>query len=149
MPVFGISHKPPKRQLPEWSEGQTGESGLTGPQKKRHLEGGAISERDRIETPCKKEDYSFFHYLSYSLYSPLYLAGPIVTFNDFIDQVRGKKKTNFTHLEGTVTNVFLATTSSTDEQSVSYSALWHSPTGFYIYHGGYIALHVRGCNFQD
>ena len=88
--VFGISHKPPKRQLPEWSEGQTRESGLTDPQKKRHLEGGAISERDRIETPCKKEDYSFFNYLSYSLYSPLYLAGPIITFNDFIDQVRGK-----------------------------------------------------------
>lgn len=75
------------RQLPEWSEDQTGGSGLTGPQKKRQSEGAALSERDRIDTPCKKEDYSFVNYLSFSLYSPLYLAGPIITFNDFIAQV--------------------------------------------------------------
>ncbi|KAF8438295.1 MBOAT, membrane-bound O-acyltransferase family-domain-containing protein [Terfezia claveryi] len=73
-----------------WSHHHEGGSVM----EKRHLEGGAISERDRIETPCKKEDYSFFNYLSYSLYSPLYLAGPILTFNDFIDQLRHPLPTN-------------------------------------------------------
>ena len=34
------------------------------------------------------EDYSFKSYLSYALYPPLYIAGPIMTFNDFILQVR-------------------------------------------------------------
>jgi D-alanyl-lipoteichoic acid acyltransferase DltB (MBOAT superfamily) len=34
------------------------------------------------------EDYGFFNYLAYVLYSPLYLAGPIITFNDFVHQQR-------------------------------------------------------------
>ncbi|KAJ4365534.1 glycerol transporter [Neocucurbitaria cava] len=33
-------------------------------------------------------DYTFRNYLAYTLYSPLYLAGPIVTFNDYISQQR-------------------------------------------------------------
>ena len=73
--------------MPECCEGQTGESGLTGPQKKKQVEGGSLPERDRIETPCIREDFSFSNYLSYSVYSPLYLAGPIMTFNDYICQV--------------------------------------------------------------
>lgn len=32
--------------------------------------------------------YTFVHYLSYVLYSPLYLAGPVVSFNDYISQLR-------------------------------------------------------------
>ena len=31
--------------------------------------------------------YSFGNYLAYVLYAPLYIAGPIVTFNDFMWQV--------------------------------------------------------------
>lgn len=31
--------------------------------------------------------YSFWNYLAYALYSPLYIAGPIMTFNDFLWQV--------------------------------------------------------------
>ncbi|KAF8475522.1 glycerol:H+ symporter [Kalaharituber pfeilii] len=81
-------------ELPEWDDGQAGGSGLTGPQKKRQLDGGTLSERDRINTPCKKEDYSFLNYLSYGLYSPLYLAGPIITFNDYIQQLRHPLPTN-------------------------------------------------------
>lgn len=33
-------------------------------------------------------DYTFKNYLAYALYSPLYLAGPILTFNDYISQSR-------------------------------------------------------------
>ena len=32
--------------------------------------------------------YGFVNYLTYILYAPLYIAGPIMTFNDFMWQVR-------------------------------------------------------------
>jgi D-alanyl-lipoteichoic acid acyltransferase DltB (MBOAT superfamily) len=47
----------------------------------------SLSARDRIEYSCQKQDYSFLNYLAYVLYSPLYLAGPIITFNYFVSQV--------------------------------------------------------------
>ena len=47
----------------------------------------SLSDRDRIEYSCQKQDYSFLNYLAYVLYSPLYLAGPIITFNYYISQV--------------------------------------------------------------
>jgi D-alanyl-lipoteichoic acid acyltransferase DltB (MBOAT superfamily) len=31
--------------------------------------------------------YSYLNYLSYALYPPLYLAGPIMSFNDYVWQV--------------------------------------------------------------
>lgn len=31
--------------------------------------------------------YTFSNYLAYILYPPLYIAGPIITFNDFMWQV--------------------------------------------------------------
>jgi hypothetical protein len=43
--------------------------------------------RKRVSTPLPEEDYSFVNYLSYALYPPLYIAGPIITFNDFVWQV--------------------------------------------------------------
>jgi D-alanyl-lipoteichoic acid acyltransferase DltB (MBOAT superfamily) len=56
--------------------------------KKKQLDPSNLSERDRVGTPAKPEDYSFRNYISYVLYSPLYLTGPILTFNDFISQAR-------------------------------------------------------------
>ena len=47
-----------------------------------------LSERDRIEYATSIEDYCFRNYLAYVLYAPLYLAGPIITFNDYISQSR-------------------------------------------------------------
>jgi D-alanyl-lipoteichoic acid acyltransferase DltB (MBOAT superfamily) len=34
-----------------------------------------------------EEDYSLINFLAYCLYPPLYIAGPIITFNDFVWQV--------------------------------------------------------------
>ena len=65
-------------------EGQDG--GLIIDQKK-HKDPVHMSERDRVNTPANMEDYSLLNYISYTLYTPLYLAGPIITFNDFIHQV--------------------------------------------------------------
>ena len=47
-----------------------------------------LSDRDRVDIPPKHQDFCFGNYLAYVLYSPLYLAGPIITFNDYISQLR-------------------------------------------------------------
>ncbi|UZJ52944.1 hypothetical protein CBS101457_002264 [Exobasidium rhododendri] len=44
--------------------------------------------RKRQETPLPMVDYSFRNYLLYALYPPLFIAGPIITFNDFVEQLR-------------------------------------------------------------
>ncbi|KAG2196031.1 hypothetical protein INT47_005367 [Mucor saturninus] len=46
------------------------------------------TDRERIAVPCNFEDYNFFNFLTYILYTPLYICGPIITFNDFISQIR-------------------------------------------------------------
>ncbi|KAI9022587.1 MBOAT, membrane-bound O-acyltransferase family-domain-containing protein [Hyaloraphidium curvatum] len=48
----------------------------------------ARCERGRTDQPLEPEDYSLLNYLCYTLYTPLFLAGPIMTFNDFVSQVR-------------------------------------------------------------
>ncbi|KAF2144717.1 uncharacterized protein K452DRAFT_349743 [Aplosporella prunicola CBS 121167] len=67
-----------------WSWNMRGGS----PIEKKQLDPANLSERDRVSTPAKAGDYSFRNYLAYILYSPLYLAGPILTFNDYISQQR-------------------------------------------------------------
>ncbi|KAF2001005.1 MBOAT-domain-containing protein [Amniculicola lignicola CBS 123094] len=56
--------------------------------KKKQLDPSNLSERDRVSIPAKDTDFSFRNYFAYTLYSPLYIAGPIVTFNDYISQLR-------------------------------------------------------------
>jgi len=58
--------------------------------KKKQLDPSCLSERDRVSTPGKPRDYSFRNYVAYALYAPLYIAGPVITFNDFISQQRYK-----------------------------------------------------------
>ncbi|KAF2121727.1 MBOAT, membrane-bound O-acyltransferase family-domain-containing protein [Lophiotrema nucula] len=57
---------------------------------KKQLDPSNLSERDRVSIPAKPSDFSFRNYFAYALYSPLYLAGPIVTFNDYMSQCRYK-----------------------------------------------------------
>lgn len=54
--------------------------------KKKQLDPAALSERDRISIPAHASSFNPKNYLAYVLYSPLYLAGPIITFNDYIHQ---------------------------------------------------------------
>ncbi|EXJ95348.1 hypothetical protein A1O1_00468 [Capronia coronata CBS 617.96] len=57
------------------------------PIEKKQLDPAALSERDRVAMPAPEATYkSFRTYVAYVLYPPLYLAGPIVTFNDYISQ---------------------------------------------------------------
>ncbi|KAK4992981.1 glycerol transporter [Elasticomyces elasticus] len=64
-----------------WSLNQRGSSPI-------ELDSANLSERDRVATPAKPREYTLGNYLAYVLYSPLYLAGPILTFNDYISQCR-------------------------------------------------------------
>ncbi|KAJ3854031.1 MBOAT, membrane-bound O-acyltransferase family-domain-containing protein [Lentinula lateritia] len=50
--------------------------------------GISLDERQRQITSHPHEMYSYANYFSYALYSPLYIAGPIMTFNDFLWQFR-------------------------------------------------------------
>ena len=52
-----------------------------------------MSDRDRVSIPAKSEDYSFRSYIAYTVYAPLYLTGPILTFNDYVSQNRYLPKT--------------------------------------------------------
>ncbi|KAF2201879.1 MBOAT-domain-containing protein [Delitschia confertaspora ATCC 74209] len=63
-------------------------SGNNSPVEKKQLDPSNLSERDRVSIPAKPADYSFRNYLAYTLYSPLFIAGPILTFNDYISQCR-------------------------------------------------------------
>ncbi|KIW15913.1 hypothetical protein PV08_05963 [Exophiala spinifera] len=55
--------------------------------KKKQLDPAALSERDRVAMPAPAWAFASFRtYVAYILYPPLYLAGPILTFNDYISQ---------------------------------------------------------------
>ncbi|TPX36201.1 hypothetical protein SmJEL517_g01496 [Synchytrium microbalum] len=49
---------------------------------------GIICDQARIDASHPEDDYNFSNFVNYALYAPLYRAGPIVTFNDFLSQVK-------------------------------------------------------------
>ncbi|KAI0312315.1 MBOAT-domain-containing protein [Amylostereum chailletii] len=49
--------------------------------------GSDLSHKQRTTTYHSPEVYTFRNYLAYVLYPPLYIAGPIMTFNDFMWQL--------------------------------------------------------------
>lgn len=46
------------------------------------------TQKERINTPHPLEVYTYANYLAYTLFPPLYIAGPILTYNDFFWQLR-------------------------------------------------------------
>ncbi|KAI9788555.1 MAG: glycerol transporter [Peltula sp. TS41687] len=71
-----------------WSNTGTEVNLLEFEHKKKQLDPATLSERDRIAIPARSQDFSFRNYIAYALYPPLYVAGPILTFNDYIAQLR-------------------------------------------------------------
>ncbi|KAI0107877.1 MBOAT, membrane-bound O-acyltransferase family-domain-containing protein [Nemania sp. FL0031] len=59
----------------------------------KQLDPSSLSERDRVSIPAQAKDFSFRNYVAYTIYAPLYLTGPIITFNDYISQLRYKPAT--------------------------------------------------------
>ena len=56
--------------------------------KKKELDLSALSDRDRVRIPAEPSAYNGRNFVAYILYSPLYLTGPILTFNDYVSQQR-------------------------------------------------------------
>lgn len=56
--------------------------------KKKQLDPANLSERDRVSIPAPAKDYNFRNFVAYAIYAPLYLTGPIITFNDYISQAK-------------------------------------------------------------
>ncbi|SGY43238.1 BQ5605_C001g00004 [Microbotryum silenes-dioicae] len=46
-----------------------------------------LNDRTRVTKSHPLSDYSFMTYLAYAFYPPLYLAGPILTYNSFVSQL--------------------------------------------------------------
>ncbi|RQM08373.1 hypothetical protein DH86_00002617 [Scytalidium sp. 3C] len=59
----------------------------------KQLDPSNLSERDRVSIPADARDYSFRNYVAYAIYAPLYLTGPIITFNEYISQCKYAPKT--------------------------------------------------------
>ncbi|KAI0293499.1 MBOAT, membrane-bound O-acyltransferase family-domain-containing protein [Multifurca ochricompacta] len=53
--------------------------------------GNAVSDKKRAAVFHPPATYTFRNYLAYALYAPLYIAGPIITFNDFMWQLARPK----------------------------------------------------------
>ncbi|SMQ55093.1 unnamed protein product [Zymoseptoria tritici ST99CH_3D7] len=58
------------------------------PVEKKNLDVTALPERERVSIGAQPHDFTMFNYFAYVLYSPLYLAGPIINFNDYVSQSR-------------------------------------------------------------
>lgn len=46
-----------------------------------------LAEGERLTAPLPISDYSILNYIAYITYTPLFIAGPIITFNDYIYQL--------------------------------------------------------------
>ncbi|KAF9286455.1 glycerol transporter [Mortierella alpina] len=62
-----------------------------GNQLKEDRDRSRLTDKERASVPAFAEDYNFIYYLAFTLYAPLYVAGPIMTFNDFVSQLRFPK----------------------------------------------------------
>lgn len=49
-----------------------------------------LNERARLIAPHHIQEYSFMNFIAYVTYTPLIIAGPIITFNDYIYQAQHK-----------------------------------------------------------
>ncbi|KAF3990257.1 hypothetical protein FT663_01035 [Candidozyma haemuli var. vulneris] len=47
-----------------------------------------LDDRERLTAPLPISEYNFFNYLAYITYAPLFIGGPIVTFNDYLYQTQ-------------------------------------------------------------
>ncbi|KAK0656623.1 MBOAT, membrane-bound O-acyltransferase family-domain-containing protein [Cercophora newfieldiana] len=63
------------------------------PIEKKQLDPANLSDRDRVSIPAPASDFTFRNYVAYAVYAPLYLTGPILTFNDYMSQQRYRSPT--------------------------------------------------------
>lgn len=98
-------------------------------------------EKQRSTTPHSLEIYSFKNYIAYTLYPPLYIAGPIITFNNFLWQVR----TTIPKMER-IYSLFVDTKADIYAAGINPQISYQVPD-MRSHHGVHPALHVR-CRHQ-
>lgn len=59
----------------------------TAEQQQIDSDGPIVDARKRSDVPLAASEYNFTNYFLYLLYPPLFIAGPIVTFHDFVRQL--------------------------------------------------------------
>jgi len=57
----------------------------------RECDSGVYCYKSRVSRSLDMDEYSLLNYLVYVTYAPLYIAGPIITFNDFTWQMKRKR----------------------------------------------------------
>lgn len=62
-----------------------------------------LSDRERLTAPLPIKDYSVVNYMAYLGYAPLYLVGPVITFNDYVYQSNYQQSALVKDLKRTVT----------------------------------------------
>lgn len=50
------------------------------------LDLSTLDDRDRLTAPLPLSDYNLVNFIGYLTYTPLFIAGPIITFNDYVYQ---------------------------------------------------------------
>ena len=81
---LGTIHKSPQLLM----DGKKSPNASTDRLQKKNLDPSNLPEKDRVKSGAQASDFTFRNYLAYVLYSPLYLAGPVINFNDYISQQR-------------------------------------------------------------
>ncbi len=72
-----------------WAKCEANEGGQAGRKMAEvEKEGREATFQERTRFSQHLEEYSFSNYLLYALYPPLFIAGPIMTFNDFTHQLQ-------------------------------------------------------------
>lgn len=102
-----------------------------------------MTEKERIEIPLELSEYSFARYITYVLYTPLYMAGPVVTFNDFWRQV----SSNFISL--TLSNGNIVNEDTVLDFSRPNFFVRPSPIILHSHNGIYSSSHVRSSYFAN
>lgn len=98
-----------------------------------------LAEKERQTTPHGAETYSFTNYLTYVLYPPLYIGGPIMSFNDFMWQV-GQFFEN-----GSICWTIVLVSPTTWHTYVDNSELCPTVCGMPFDNGAHSALYVCRC----
>lgn len=108
-----------------------------------------LSERQRLDVLLPISEYSYKNYFSYLFYTPLYIVGPIMTFNDFIYQSKHTLpsitfKRNFMYglrlifcflsMEFVLHYIYVV--------AVSKAKAWHGDTPFQISMIGFFNLNI-------
>ena len=101
-----------------------------------------LTEKQRCNLPHSLEYYTYANYLAYVLFPPLYIAGPILTFNNFVWQVLCSPSVVASQFNSVIFAAAPTSGYSTTDTHELPDAIPHQPSD----HGSHTPLHVHGRN---